>query len=343
MSGPIPHTTPSNWPELRADRFASTISVDSPEGCRVALIGLPDDTGVALNHGRLGAAGGPRAFRAALAAYGTHWDTQEMREIPVRVYDAGDVEVVKAPRPAIAEQAGAGAPPPDAASVREQMEQALRATHDRITEAVCAAHEMGMIPVCVGGGHDLTLPTVRSLAQSAGAPVGGLNVDAHLDVRDTVGSGMPFRALIEGGYVDAERFVVFGAGRFANAREHVRWLTDRGGTIIGVEKAIEHRAAMNVAFERISRGLSEPAFVSVDLDSIDSGHAPGVSAVCPMGLSVPDVVRIADRAGRTPSVRHFDIMELCPPHDEPPGPGRTARVAALLFLTFIAAVAERPS
>src|SRR6185503_8188990 len=61
----LPHVTPGRWPQLRPDRFAATIRTDSPDGCRVALLGLPDDTGVALLGGRPGAAEGPAAFRAA--------------------------------------------------------------------------------------------------------------------------------------------------------------------------------------------------------------------------------------------------------------------------------------
>jgi arginase family enzyme len=57
-----------------------------------------------------------------------------------------------------------------------------------------------------------------------------------------------------------------------------------------------------------------------------------------MGLSVECAARFAEEAGRRAEVRHFDIMELSPPHDVD---GRTARVAALLFMQFVAGFAER--
>ena len=340
----IPHVVPPNWPEMRPDRFAASIRTGSPDGCAIALLGLPDDTGVKLNRGRIGAVGGPRAFRTALALYGVGYDALENRDLGVRVFDAGDVAPATPPRPHVGFD-DSPAPPPevDPEQERELLEPLLYETHRRVTEAVSAIHALGMVPVCVGGGHDLTFASVRALAQHARAPVGGINVDPHLDVREQAGSGMAFRALIEGGHVDPERFVQYATGRFANSREHCDWLSARGSAIIGIDKALEHPSALNVAFDRVLRGPTEPAFVSFDLDSIDGSHAPGVSAVCPMGLRVPDAVRIADRAGRHPSVRHFDMMELCPPNDEPPGAGRTARVAALLFLTFVAAFAERAS
>jgi hypothetical protein len=58
----VPYTTPATWPKLTPARFASTIRTDRPDGCAIALLGLPDDTGVKMNYGRSGAAKGPVAF-----------------------------------------------------------------------------------------------------------------------------------------------------------------------------------------------------------------------------------------------------------------------------------------
>ncbi len=327
----IPHTTSADWPELSAGRFAAGIRRDSPEGCAIALVGLPDDLGVRLNNGRVGAAMGPRAFRAALARYGTGFDGATGKDLSsVAVFDAGDV----VPVPGVDEGA-------------------LTATHDRVTSSLSTIHGMGLIPVCIGGGHDLTFPTVRALAQHIGGPVGGINVDAHLDVRASIGSGMPFRSLIEGGHLDPKRFVTLGAGRFANLREHVEYLSSKRATIEYIDSVLSGRFGAREAFDRMLGSSADEAisgFVSVDLDAIDGSQAPGVSAVNPMGLSVGFVCDIARHAGKHPGVRHFDIMELSPPHDDPAwnppttnAVGRTARVAALLFLSFIAGFAERGS
>ncbi|MEX2467343.1 MAG: formimidoylglutamase [Gemmatimonadota bacterium] len=310
------------------ERRAAEGKTRGPLGPAIALLGLPDDTGIALNHGRAGAASGPTAFRAALARYGTDYDTQRRAALEVPIVDAGD----------IVPAAGAS-------------EGALLETHERVARAVRALHEHGLLPVCVGGGHDLTLPAVRGLAEAAPAAVmlGGINVDAHLDVRVEIGSGMPFRRLIEDGFVDPHRFVTFGAARFVHRADHVAWLEGVGGTLIDVETVQREPAAVERAFEvalgaeTAAAGAAEmggpPAiFVSIDLDALDGAHAPGVSAVNPAGLDVPAVTRIAERAGAEPHVRHFDLMELSPPHDVD---GCTARVAALLFLHFLAGVAGR--
>ena len=316
--------TVAPWPEVAAGRRAASMlrgeaareRLEAGAGARpaVALVGLPDDTGVALNGGRPGAVAGPTAFRAALARYGTSFDLLR-RDVPqVEVLDAGDI-----------------------APAEGEGEEALSETHRRVTSALTAVHSAGFLPVCVGGGHDLTLPAVRALAGALdGGPVGGVNVDAHLDVREAVGSGMTFRKLIEDRCLDPRRFVTFGAGRFVHAPEHVEWLEGTGGVLVDVETARRDLTAVDRAF---SVAFGAAGFLSVDLDGLDGAYAPGVSAVNPDGLDVATVGALVERSGRAPEVRHLDLMELSPPHDVD---GRTARVAAHLFLRFLAGVAERP-
>ena len=190
----VPHTTAPGWPLIPAGRFAATIRRDSPAGCAVALLGLPDDTGVKLNHGRPGAKGGPAAFRAALARYGTAFPG-----LP-RVLDAGDV------RPS----------------------RSLDETHRRVTAATTALLELGLFPLAIGGGHDLTFPFVRAVAANY-PKTAGLYFDAHLDVRETTGSGMPFRKLVEECGVSALH--LHGFRPLVNSPEHLAWFKAHGGKI----------------------------------------------------------------------------------------------------------------
>lgn len=293
-----PHCAPPLWPaEIPQSRFASTVERHEHRDCTIALIGLADDLGVRLNSGRPGAKDGPRAFRAALARYGA---ADPMGWEWPRVFDAGDV---------------VPAPGSD--------ESALRETHRRVTEAVRSMIDRGLLPVGIGGGHDLTFPFVRAATQSLGV-TDGLYFDAHLDVREAAGSGMAFRSLIE--ECGVRRLRVVGLDPFANSRDHAKWFRGHGGVIVD---QIQRDGAVSPA---------APAFVSVDLDAIDGAHAPGVSAMNPRGLGVDAVAGALRTLGADPQVRCLDIMELCPPHDEG---GRTARVAAHLFLSFLRGLAER--
>lgn len=288
-----PHTTPANWPsDLASSKLASQIRT-APDGCQIALLGIPDDTGVKLNHGRHGAAQGPAALRAALQRYGVaqphDWDWPT-------IWDAGDVKVV----------------PGD-----------LHATHERVTEATRAIIEQGVFPIMIGGGHDLTFPFVRAVAEYH-KPMHGIYFDAHLDVRNETGSGMPFRRLIESGAADSLR--VHGLDPYANSREHVEWFSAHGGRIAGRTHDDDW--------------LAQPTFVSLDMDVFDSAHAPGVSALNPNGWSPALAEQWVYQAGRHKQVKCFDIMELSPPHDQD---GRTARLAARMLLASLRGFSERRS
>ena len=310
----IPFTRPAEWPPVKPGRFAAAIrsiagtGEPAPASGAIALLGLPDDLGVRLNGGRPGAAQGPRAFRAALATFGTTWDLDGDRPIDAVVVDAGDVEP---------------APGDD--------ETALLATHARAEAAARALHDAGYVTAGIGGGHDLALPCIAAYAAHLGRAVGGVNFDAHLDVRERVGSGMPFRRLIAGGHVDGYAFVELGLGRFANDRGDVEWARAQGATLVSARAVLSSEVTLAPLLAQALRGGA--GFASIDLDGIDGAFAPGVSAPSPMGLGVAHAAGLAEAAGADARVGHFNLMELCPPQDRD---GSTARVAALLFLSFVA-------
>lgn len=305
------HTSAPIWPsDLPAARFASRIRTDSPQGCGVALIGLADDLGVRLNHGRTGAANGPGAFRAALAKYGIAephgW------EYPA-IFDAGDII------PAVGDTA-----------------EALHQTHERISAATAALLDLGLFPIAIGGGHDLTFAFVRAViahwrGKGDAAPWGGVYFDAHLDVRETVGSGMPVRRLIE--ECGVERLDAIGINPLVNTKEHVDWFMSHGGSI---NPDLDELLVVN----EHHRAKGWNLFTSFDLDAVDAAHAPGVSALNVCGMSAAMAESHTLSAGACPLVRCFDIMELSPPHDPD---ARTARLAAHLFLTFLRGFAQRSS
>jgi formiminoglutamase len=291
----VPFTTSPTWSaSVPPTRFASTIRRD-PNGCRVALLGLPDDLGVKLNNGRPGAKDGPRAFRDALSRYGVveafgfDWPT---------VFDAGDIT------------------PADGHD-----ERALNETHRRITEATAALLDLNLFPIAIGGGHDLTFPFVRAVAKRF-PKLNGIYFDAHLDVRETPGSGMPFRRLIEDcGVRDLH---IHGFRPLVNSRDHVDWFTAHHGRL---DPPPGHELP------------GGDCFASFDLDVLDAAVAPGVSAINPCGWLPAQAEQWMRALGASPRVRCFDIMELNPAFDQGE---RTARLAAHLFLTFMRGFADRP-
>lgn len=200
--------------------------------------------------------------------------------------------------------------------------EALAETHRRASAAARGLVEEGALPVGVGGGHDFTYAFVRGVVEAEGEPFTGIYLDAHLDVRPDEGSGMSFRRLLEEGH--ARELHVRGLDPYATNPDHLAWFAEHGGHAEG--------------FGPEDPWPEGPLFVSVDLDALDQAYAPGVSAANPCGMTPGEVEAWARAAGRHPGVRCFDLMELSPRWDEG---GRTARLAARLFLAFLNGVAER--
>ncbi len=296
----VPYATPPQTPIVpHAGRFSSTVKPigeyqPDPDGKRaVAILGMPDDTGVKMNNGRPGAKEGPGAIRRSLARMGVakpalfDWPT---------VYDAGDV-----------------LPAGDD----------LDETHRRVSEASAEIARAGIIPIGLGGGHDLTFPFVRGVLSTLDEelrPFKGVYLDAHLDVRETKGSGMPFRKLIEECHVGD--LTVAGLDLTANTDEHYQWFQANGGGMAPPEEVFSGRRH----------------FASLDMDAIDVAHAPGVSAQNACGLSPRQAECFAYDVALFGMGLCFDIMELSPPHDTD---DRTARLAARLCLAYLHGIGMR--
>jgi arginase family enzyme len=142
---------------------------------------------------------------------------------------------------------------------------------------------------------------------------------------------MPFRALIE--HCGVSSLACVGAVPLVNTRQHHEWFTKHGGIAYPYPSPPTPE-------QLIASHLSGPAhaFVSLDMDVMHMHQAPGVSAMNAAGLPADLIGRYLLACGASPSVRCFDIMELSPPHDES---GRTARLAAQMFLMFLQGLAQR--
>jgi formimidoylglutamase len=287
------------------------------EGAHVAILGVPEDRGIAANHGREGARFGPRAIRRAFYRL-TPGFRPYLTELSL--VDLGDVPV---------------------------QGKSLEEVHDELANVVEAVVRAGVLPVVLGGSHDLTYPGLLGLTRGLGlkgGELGVVNLDSHLDVRDPargLSSGTPFRRALEelpGGALRGENFVEFGVQEGHNSPVHERWLAERRATILTL-KAVQGKPMESFLQALQIAGLGTRGIaVSVDIDGVQSTDAPGASARHADGLPGQDLDRIARLAGRAPRVRYFDVMEMSPPLDEGE---RTASACASALFWFLKGILER--
>jgi arginase family enzyme len=261
---------------------------------RLALLLAPFDAAVANVSGRRGAAGGPDALHAELAARGLLEGVAVHR---ARSHNTG--ELLEA----------------DLAELAELM-TALCAESDRV--------------LVLGGDNGITYAT--ALGVSRHRPLGGLAyVDVHWDLRpfDPHTSGSSFRRLLEEGVIAAPRLCPIGivrpsaAGQLARSRfvELEQYALARGVQATPFAQARSLGLA-NVLVDRLVH-LPPPRYLSLDLDAVDERDLPGVSAPGSGRFALSEVIDAARAAA--PHVVAVDLVELAPALDPS---GRSTRAAA---------------
>ncbi|UYZ60763.1 arginase family protein [Hymenobacter latericus] len=282
----------------------------------VCLVGLPLDHGTVLEGGRAGAVGAPAAIRRELRRYHKTYNLEHnVRLDGLRIADAGDI---------------AGSQPYDHA-----------AHHRRIRERVAELLRQYPRVVVLGGSHDGTYSTVRGLYDAAGSQaLGGVNVDAHADVKDRadLGSGTPFGKLLREGFVAGPRFTEIGLHSNLNTYEDIEFLHQQQATIVPL--AHVQKDGMALYMERAVRraAAAGAAFVSFDTDAVAQAFAPAVSAPSADGLTPRQAVEAAFEAGRHAEVRLFEVVEFNPVFDRD---FQTARLAATLVTAYLTGLASR--
>lgn len=284
-----------------------------PGDARVALVGVPQHIGVERNGGRVGAAAAPDAIRGMLYRL-TPYDVATSQSLPPGfLVDMGNIVC----------------------------NGELEEVHDRLTDVVKGICEAGLIPLVLGGGHDITYAAASGVHAAFG-PLGLLNVDAHLDVRQPNplrNSGTSFRMLVEEGKILPGNFVEFGIQSFANAESHIEWLTAQGGKIITLDEIRMHgfSTMLSSAHLNVASGVTQ-VYGTLDIDGVCGADAPGVSAVTPDGFTASELLTIARLLGRHPSTAALDIVEVNPSYDRD---NLTAKLAACAAMEFMAGARER--
>jgi len=284
-----------------------------PIGARVvAILGVPQHTGVERNGGRSGAALAPAAIRAAFGRLATSATIDAIVADKLAIVDMGDV--------------------PCEGKTLEEMHAAQQ-------DVVSGVLSRGWIPVTLGGGHDVAYPTMQAMAY-AHKEWGCINVDAHADVRPLLNgalahSGSPFRQVIDEGLLQARHFVEFGLQHISVSKVHLDWLAERNATVMMLDdiRATGVAAATTQALQKVH---TLPLYLSVDVDAISSAWAPGVSAPATDGLSPADVAHVIAASVATQRLVAMDIVEVNPVYDID---GRTARLAATMIAELCAELA----
>jgi len=289
-------------------------------GADVAIVGAPFDGGT--SH-RPGARFGPGAIRGTdyLAHDGSrpHLALRVDALRDLRVVDAGDVLMLPG-----------------------EIEPALQ----RLEQAVHRVAVAGAVPVVLGGDHTIALPDVTGVARKHGfGRVSVIHFDAHADTGDTqfgslLGHGTPMRRLIESGAARGDRFLQLGLRGYWPPPNVLAWMAERGMRTFEMAE-IGRRgldACLSEAFATATDDC-DGVFLSVDIDVVDPGMAPGTGTPEPGGLTARELLDAVRRCALELPVVGVDVVELAPAYD---GPGQvTTFLANRVVLEALSGIAKR--
>ena len=285
----------------------------------VIILGAPIDSGT--SH-RSGAKFGPQAIRGG--DYLPHdgerphlaLRTDGLKDL--KVYDAGDLLM----------------PGGDLVASLEVLANA--------TEQISRA---GIIPVILGGDHSIASADVAGIAKHRGlGKISMIHFDAHADtgadqMGALVGHGTPMRRLIDGGFVRGDRFLQLGLRGYWPDNETLNWMRDQGMRSYEMTE-IHHRGLGPVLDESFATltNQCDGVFLSVDIDVVDPGMAPGTGTPEPGGMTSRELLEAVRRICLELPVVGIDVVEVAPAFDSA---DITAMLANRVVLEALSAIAKR--
>jgi agmatinase len=268
--------------------FARLPRRDEVTRCDVAIVGVPFDSGVVY---RPGARFGPMAVRQGSRLLRPYHAELNVRPFATQqVADAGDI----------------ACSPFDILEAIKQIEAGAK-------ELLSESRHF----VAIGGDHTIALPLLRAVNERYG-PVALLHFDAHLDTWDTYFGaaythGTPFRRAFEEGLLLRDRSIHVGIrGPLLSPQDLVddasfgfRIVTAMELETLGVAGVVQRVA------ERVG---GAPLYVSIDIDVLDPGAAPGTGTPEAGGLTSRELLGIL-RGLRGQQLIAADIVEVSPAYD----------------------------
>lgn len=292
----------------------------------IAILGAPLDLGA----GRRGVDMGPSAMRAAGL-------NARLEALGYRVEDLGNVAVEQQ------ESAKVG-------SASARYLKPIAATCRELAGGVERALRQGRFPLVLGGDHSVAVGTVGGVAahyRRRGQRPGVIWIDAHTDMNTPETSpsgnvhGMPLACLVGVGprelthlrgvapAVDPRCVVLVGIRDVdLDERPVVR---ESGVTVFTMRDIDERgmRAVMTDAIAIASRG-AVGIHLSLDMDGIDPGEAPGVGTPVRGGISYREAHLAMEMLCDSRLLRSMEVVEVNPILD---AANRTAQLAVELALS----------
>lgn len=216
---------------------------------------------------------------------------------------------------------------------------------DQSTAAVREILDNGYIPLIAGGDHGVTYPAFRALHEATTGNLGLIQLDAHCDMLDfsekqgSISGSSGMARSLELGRLNGKNMVQVGLRGYATTQQ---WGV---GVKYGVRRILAPEFQEMGAIEAAKQSLAwarqdtEKIYLTVDIDALNPGEAPGTGWAEPGGLTVQQLIDYVRYLA--PYVDALDLAELNPVFDS--APKQTAVMCARLLFDFVTVKARAVS
>jgi agmatinase len=281
-------------------KLSGSLSGKDKEKALYEIIGVPYDGNAIIK----GSREGPKAIRNASQRLETFLWHKELELSDILYYDYGDIELERNH------------------FFKAQNIAELVLEHTRIRK------------VFLGGDHSVTYPLVKYLFEH-GEVASVISIDAHADFRDSYrgnkfSNACVMRRIAE--LVGFEHIIEIGV-RSSSVDEYASL-----NQIAIYDADVLREKDVQGVLEEIGEG-EEKTYLSIDIDVLDPGIAPGVEHPEPCGLSLESLISLVQGIIKGRDVVASDVVELNPRLDI--ANGITSLNAARIVFEILACYWER--
>ena len=189
------------------------------------------------------------------------------------------------------------------------------------------------IPITIGGDHSITTIILQAIYDKfEGEKISLVYFDAHPDFVSSTRNYYGSVITDSSGYINFTKSILIGTR--AAEREELKNASKHKLEIITPIDIIE--LGINATVNKIvAKCGSNKVYMSIDLDCMDPGVAPGVSVPAPGGLFPVDLIYMIKKMCENLQILGMDLVELSPDYDLNQN---TANHAARILMETIASL-----
>ncbi|MGO1922908.1 MAG: formimidoylglutamase [Jeotgalicoccus sp.] len=204
----------------------------------------------------------------------------------------------------------------------------LEQSQQNLGDVTYDIYKNNSFPIIIGGGHETFYGHYLGARKAFSGKIAIVNLDAHFDLRDeTPSSGTMFHQILS---ADQEvDYYCLGLQPQGNTQTLYDTADKFGVKYYSIDE-MRNTAAADLVAEEL-QGY-DAVLMTLCMDSLQQGIAPGVSAPSPNGYTAIEIHNLVSKFATLQNLKSFDVSEVSPPLDVN---DQTSAMAASIIYKFL--------